>query len=242
MNYPFEVTEPEETYRTAWTLGDFLMILLGGTFISGVELEDALAAELSTPTAIAISLFAQMAGYLLLVILLGNLLRRNWDLLRLRVFPSDVAYLSVGVGVGIVLSLVFGVIAEAVGIETGQGIAETATQPASAAIRITTILLIGLIGPVTEEIVFRGVLLAGLGNRLKANAAVFASATVFAAIHILDFGDQVLLKTLVFGSELLLVGVLLAGLTVKHNRLGPAIFTHIGFNALSLAVLLVLPA
>jgi membrane protease YdiL (CAAX protease family) len=111
-------------------------------------------------------------------------------------------------------------------------------------------LAIGLVGPVIEEIFFRGVglrgALAGLLHRSatdirladprrRARIAIAATAAVFALLHVSEIDDAV--SALVLLPGLFAAGVVLGWLTVRTGRLGPAIVTHVVFNAVAVIAL-----
>lgn len=101
------------------------------------------------------------------------------------------------------------------------------TEPArGAGLLVLTVLLV-LAAPVVEELFFRGLLLRALGRRFGTGWAVVGSSLGFAAAHVQGLQFPALF---VFGLGL---GVL----TVVVGRLGPAIWAHVGFNAVTLAVL-----
>ena len=82
--------------------------------------------------------------------------------------------------------------------------------------------------PIVEELFYRGMLLRSLQRRFGPAVAVSGSALVFAGAHfeLLQF------------PALLALGVLLGILAVRYERLGPSIFCHAGFNAVTMAVLI----
>lgn len=111
-------------------------------------------------------------------------------------------------------------------------------------------LAIGLVGPVIEEIFFRGVglrgALAGLlrrsatrpglaDPRRRARIAIVATAAVFALLHASEVDDAI--SALVLLPGLFAAGVVLGWLTVRTGRLGPAIVTHVVFNAVAVIAL-----
>ena len=113
-------------------------------------------------------------------------------------------------------------------------------------------LAIGLVGPVIEEIFFRGVglrgALAGLlrrsadrprlaDPRQRARIAIVATAAVFALLHVSEVGDLVSALALLPG--LFVAGLVLGWLTIRFGRLGPAVLTHVVFNAVAVAALVV---
>jgi len=91
-------------------------------------------------------------------------------------------------------------------------------------------LLVGIIAPVVEELFYRGLFMSALRKRgATQTVAVAVSSVVFAMMH---------LQFLQFPG-LLLFGLVSAALVVRTGRLGPSIFTHIGFNLTTVIVLYV---
>lgn len=82
--------------------------------------------------------------------------------------------------------------------------------------------------PLVEELFYRGLVLRSLEKRGRpAWAAVVVSAAVFAAMHF---------QGLQFPG-LFVFGAVLAVLTLRTGRLGPAIWAHAAFNATTVAML-----
>ncbi|MEO6988233.1 MAG: type II CAAX endopeptidase family protein [Aquihabitans sp.] len=81
--------------------------------------------------------------------------------------------------------------------------------------------------PIAEEIFFRGLLLRSFEKRFGTAVAVVASSVVFGATHF-----QALQFAALTGA-----GLVFALLTVRYDRLGPAIFAHMAFNGLTVASL-----
>lgn len=81
--------------------------------------------------------------------------------------------------------------------------------------------------PVIEELFFRGLLLRAFEQRWTTRTAVVSSALVFGATH---------LQPLQFPA-LALAGLVFAVLAVHAGRLGPAIWAHAGFNAVTVVAL-----
>jgi membrane protease YdiL (CAAX protease family) len=94
---------------------------------------------------------------------------------------------------------------------------------------VVLIIAIAVIGaPLVEELFFRGLLLRGLERRFGTTPALLVSSVVFAGVH---------LQGLQFPA-LFLFGLLAGWLTVRSGRLGPAWAAHVGFNATTVAILL----
>ena len=101
-----------------------------------------------------------------------------------------------------------------------------------------SILTVGLLAPVAEELFFRGLLYGSIRKRgdsarnqkLIVWTSVIISSAIFSAIHF-----QLLLFPALF-----VVGMIFALIYERSQRLAPAIWAHIGFNATTLFSLLVL--
>jgi len=174
--------------------------------------------------------------------------------LALRFRPMD---LAIGLGVGLGLRLVIGVWAVVVSAITGQDPTSN-LQPVlgdglgSGVWLVLNMLAIAVIGPVIEEIFFRGLglrsALASLWRRSgnprfsdpkrRARFAMAATSLVFALLHLSEVGDVT--SALVLLPGLFLAGWVLAWLTTSNGRLGPAIATHLVFNGVAVVALLFL--
>ena len=90
--------------------------------------------------------------------------------------------------------------------------------------RLVSTLVIGLWGPFTEEVFFRGFVLAGLIAPLGATRAAVVSSIIFAIAHLT-------LGTLV---PIFVTGMLLAWLYLRTRSLWPPIIAHAAQNLLAL--------
>ena len=110
--------------------------------------------------------------------------------------------------------------------------------PSAVAVFIT----LGVMGPIVEEITFRGLALqTGLRKGFSPAKSIVVSSAIFSAAHLVDpslLGRRGLVVLTMF----FLLGLLLGFLTYRFRSLGPAIFVHSGFNLTSLAVLFWTPA
>lgn len=109
--------------------------------------------------------------------------------------------------------------------------ARALTDKAGSPVGVTLLVLVVLLGaPVVEELFFRGLLFRSLEahTRFGPTAVVAVSAVVFGLAH---------LQTLQFPA-LVAFGVVAAVLVHRSRRLGPAIWAHVGFNLVTVVVLL----
>jgi membrane protease YdiL (CAAX protease family) len=92
------------------------------------------------------------------------------------------------------------------------------------------VLVVGLGAPFAEELFYRGLLLRAVEKRWTLAAGAVAATVDFALAHLQ--GIQL--------PALLLFGAVASYLAVRTGRLGPSILCHVGFNAWTLFLLLVL--
>lgn len=92
-------------------------------------------------------------------------------------------------------------------------------------IALTIVVVVG--APVVEELFFRGLVLRSLQRRFGDAWAVVGSAVLFGLAHF----EWLQLPALVA------LGVILGVMAVSTKRLGPSIFTHAGFNLVTMIAL-----
>jgi len=174
--------------------------------------------------------------------------------LALRIKPVD---LAIGLGVGLALRFVIGLWALVYSSLTGQQPKSNLESVLGSGLGtgfwlVVNIAAIAVIGPVIEEIFFRGVglrsALASLLRRAdkprfadprrRARAAIAATALLFAALHLNEISD--LTSAVVLLPGLFVTGWVLAQLTISTGRLGPAIVSHMVFNGVAVVALLFL--
>jgi hypothetical protein len=92
-------------------------------------------------------------------------------------------------------------------------------------IALTLVVVVG--APIVEELFFRGLVLRSLQRRFGDTWAVIGSAVLFGVAHF----EYLQLPALVA------LGVILGAMAVSTKRLGPSIFTHAGFNLVTMIAL-----
>jgi len=91
-----------------------------------------------------------------------------------------------------------------------------------------------VVAPVVEELLLRGALLRALQRRFSIPAAVFTSAAIFAAVHVLgDPGSYPYLPAW------LLLGLVSGWAAVRSGTLSRSILLHMGFNLIAAVMLAV---
>ena len=132
---------------------------------------------------------------------------------------------------GVTLNLGFVILETIYGHTAKQDVVKTADHATGWQIPVLALAIV-LLAPVTEELLFRGLLLRALLRRTTPVWAVVISSVVFAAAHLLDP------HTVTLMAPLLLLATISAIRAVRSGELSQSILLHAGFNLLS-AILLV---
>jgi len=222
-----------------WTLIDFLLVVLGG-FIGSALAVAASALLDDGGTLLVLALIGQDVGHLLVLWLIAR--RKEYPDLGFSIEGRDVFYLGAGLLLQLALAILFLPLSSLLFPEgdSAQQISSALSGLETTAAKVTAIVTAVVIAPVTEELTFRGVLLKSLGERSR-RIIMLVTALVFSTFHLLglDPGNLVQAAAVVL-PQLFIVGLILAWVTLRTQRLGPAIFIHSGFNLLA-AVVLLLP-
>ncbi|MFN0093119.1 MAG: lysostaphin resistance A-like protein [Acidimicrobiales bacterium] len=151
--------------------------------------------------------------------------------LGLRIRPVDALVgLGGGVAAQLLAALFYVALSPFLDTDDLSGPARSLTERASVGGMAVVLLwlVVAVLAPVVEELVYRGLLLRSLERLLDRRLALVISSFLFAAVHI---------------QLLQLPGLFIAGLTFgviaqRSGRLGGAMLAHAVFNALSLVQLL----
>ena len=106
-----------------------------------------------------------------------------------------------------------------------RSLTDRATTPATAVILF---LVVAIGAPFCEELFFRGLSQRAIAKRLGPIWGIVLTAVFFALVH----GKLLELP------GLFMFGLILSYLAFRYDRLGPSIFAHIGFNAVTAVLLL----
>ena len=225
-----EPQAPAGTVR--WGLGDAALAFVVGIFaesILGTTVEEAVGHR---------SLLAVAAGLFGLWLGIGGVAiwacrtkgsGRLADDYGLRVAgPLDAV---AGIAVGLVSQVILVPILYAPWVRLQPSVRDTLEKPAKelvdlvegnwGVVALTLLVVVG--APIVEELFFRGLLLRALQRRLGPAPAVVISAVLFGLAHF----EGVQLPALV------VFGLVLGYLAVRTDRLGPGIFAHMAFNAVT---------
>lgn len=154
--------------------------------------------------------------------------------------PGDLLYVGLGLVLQIGLAIAFLPLSEMLFPDgrPQQEVADIIANADATWLKVALVVAAVVLGPITEELMYRGVLLRAL-ERWGKWLAVVVSSMVFAVAHLTGLDQQQLLRSAaVFMPPLFILGLILARLTQRTGRLGPAIFLHSGWNLLSAFVLL----
>lgn len=220
-----------------WTLADFGWAILGG-------LAGAFVAAFFTffgfseGVSLLILLAGQYGGHLATVAWLAHRKGLTLEGLGLVVHPGDGINILVGVGLQFLLLVLAAPFAQLLGIDDStQALTGLLAESTGTAVRVLLALAVALVAPVVEELMFRGVLLRAMTDRWGPRAALVWTAVVFSFFHLLGITGDVLRSAALVLPQLFIVGLVLARLTQRRGRLGPAIFTHAGFNLVAAIVI-----
>ncbi len=162
--------------------------------------------------------------------------------LGLRIETGDLRYLALGLFLQLFIAMLVTPLAENLlpeGARPQQLIDRLVGPDPSTALRIAFFTAAVVPGPFFEELIHRGILLRSLIPRGRI-IAIAGTAVVFAAIHIPDLDFENLVASIaVVMPPILFLAVVLAWLTLRKGRLGPAIFLHAGWNLLAAIIVLI---
>ncbi|HUF15461.1 MAG TPA: type II CAAX endopeptidase family protein [Acidimicrobiia bacterium] len=221
----------------SWSVVDFVLVWLGGLMGSAVFTVTGLALEVDD-WLIIVGLIGHYLGILVVFWLLSQ--HKDDPGIGFSVRSRDVTYIGIGLLAQIALALVMLPISNLLLPDGGppQVIIDIFAEADTVLLRMALVTLAVVMTPITEELVYRGVLLRALQPRGR-RFAIVVSAAVFALIHFdgLDF-DRLWQSAVVVLPPIFILGLLLAWVTERQGRLGPAIFIHSGWNLLAALVLL----
>ena len=146
-------------------------------------------------------------------------MRRSWRRdLGLGFRAADVAIGAIG-GIGAQFGV--GLVYQLFRVDSDGPAKQLTSRGSGTAGFIGLLLLLAVAAPVVEELLFRGLLQRGLSAVLPESVAWVSTAAFFALVHF----QWVQLP------GLFVAGLVFGGLAWRFDRLGPAIFAHIFFNA-----------
>ena len=221
----------------SWSVLDFILIWLGGLLGTAVFFIVALAVG-NPDWTLVFSMAGQFIGNLGVFWILSR--TKDATEIGLTIQRGDFFYVALGLVLQVAIGLLFFPIGERLFPDgpPRQEVAEIIAGADTIFLQVSLVAAAVVLGPVTEELMYRGVLLRALESKGKVFAVV-VSSLVFAAVHLTGLDpNQFWLSAAVFLPPLFVLGVILAVITLRTGRLGPAIFLHSGLNLLPAFVLL----
>jgi membrane protease YdiL (CAAX protease family) len=213
---------------------DFLVVFVGGQVggivlgsigygLSGDEVGDAGALTLAFAFAGQFLAYGVLSWMYARYRATGSLQRD----LGLEVHVRDWWAIPLGTAAAILLGLLVLPLRELV--DQNQSVVEDLLDASGAELAVIAIAA-GLLAPIFEELVFRGLLLRALLPLMGPNWAIALSALTFGSVHFLG-GNA--LGTLAVLPALVGIGVLSAVLAIRTGNLSQSILVHVGFNLLA---------
>lgn len=223
-----------------WTVLDFVLVVLGGLGGSLAAGAAAVAFEADINVTVLSSYGGQFVGQIAVLVLIARGRGLNADSLGFDIRPADTLYLGVGVVIQIAIALLFIPLQQILVPDGGfsQEVTEMFTQIDTPSARVAMVAISTFLAPLSEELMFRGVLLRSLANRSRRSILVITAA-IFGLFHVA--GTSSAGAALLVFFQIFLVGLVLAHLALRHDRIGPSIFVHAGFNLLTTLILLLPP-
>jgi membrane protease YdiL (CAAX protease family) len=223
-----------------WSWVEFLLVLVAG--VMGAVVAGLPAVLVGQEATLVMTGLGQYTGFLLAIWFVLRRHAQGFAALRLDVEASDLVYMAFGVLLQIALAALALPIWRLAGVEGPPqeltGILAELDSPASKAVMALTVVVLG---PFTEELLFRGMLLRMLERRSSTTAAIVGSSFLFALFHLVGVARGQALGAVVVLFTTFVVGLILGRMAIRRGRLGPGIFTHAGFNLLALGVLYAAP-
>ena len=232
----------KDTYLPAavWTYPDVIGLFFGGLLGSVLAIAIGTAINggemANVPLLIASSAGQALTTFGILAYMSRSRGTASWDLdFGLRFQASDALGLLYGVGLQVaVLFLVQLPLAWLLGIEEPpeQDVSLIAGEASSLGAKAAIFVVLVILAPLIEELIYRGVLLSRLRRGFSVHAAVAISALVFSCIHLIDPDAAFVVP------GLFVIGLVLGYQAIYKGRIGLAVATHAGVNLLAAIVIL----
>lgn len=246
-------TSPDEDAdgQTRWGLLDailsipvILLIAIAGALLAFIIAALAgvdLSGEAELPVyGLVISALVQQAGQAWWPWFVSR--RKGFGIARDWRFTAKPIDLALGLMVGVICLIGAGLMTQGMSALVGLEDPDDASNTDILSDNSSSLWVIGIVisvviaAPLTEELLFRGLLLRIFEKSYGTVAAVIGSTVFFALPHIVAGASWD--ERIVLWSAIATIGLILALATVKFGRLGPAIIAHIFFNTVGTIVAL----
>lgn len=248
--------EPQPT-KAGWSVWDPLLIFLAGLIIATIGsvvagmagyIDLELLAELGSdgplgdeaadelPKLLAVSIPVQSLAMLLGIRFVSRR-KGSGDLRRdfhLAYREGDWVAVLYGAGLLLAAALLLAGVFQAIGVDPPtQQVVEGAEEAERLAERLVIAVFIGLLAPVVEELLFRGMLFDALLRRTSVRRTIWISGAVFGLVHLVDPASFALVPALIG------LGVILGYVRQRTGSLSQPILMHVGFNSVTAIALFV---
>lgn len=203
---------------------------------AGPDVDTAISTALAQPAMQALLAILSLGVAAPLVLWLAH---RSWPVLWSLAQPPGFGFTPPRRPLFFALALAVGLAAPFLGAVLTQWLAQdhTVTQGirqigdnTPPGLRFPLLLVVAGVGPLAEELLFRGMLLSALMKRMHVGWAVAGSSLLFALVHLPGLAYQWYALP-----NLLLLALLLAGLRLRSGSLWPAVLAHGVNNLLAVA-------
>lgn len=191
---------------------------------------------LSDPTFLGISLASQWIGSIAGLFVLKAIRRASIEDFGLPITGADAKGILWGLG-AVGGLIVFGLIVEASGIDApSQDLVASFESIQGPLWTAAAVLGVGVVGPLTEELIYRGVLQGSLARRFAPMPTIVITSLIFAAVHIQ--GGNFLTVLFVLLGPIFLLSLVLGWLVeTDDGRIGRAFFMHATYNSIQVVLL-----
>ncbi len=226
--------DPAPDTLRPWRVWDAVGALLAGLAASIVGAVFVRSDGLSTLELFALVLPLQSLGTLAAAWWMARRRGPVRQVLALRARWGDLVGVAVGAGIQIAAAAVALSVVETFfdGEVPGQELVVDAGDAAGWGVRALVVLGLVVLGPIAEEVVFRGMLLPALLHRGR-RFAVWVSSAVFALIHLVDPNAAFSLPFL------FVLSVVLANERLRTGGLARPVAIHAGFNLVTVVAVFV---
>lgn len=222
-----------------WGIGDFFIVYFAGFFASAVGLVVGIAlsgqeqGDPSTAVTLGCAVGAMYGAYAVALVLISKYKGRGSLFLDFGVAVRAKYWWALVAGFGLQFALGALVLPLISLVDNEKQSVVEELKDSSGAKLAVLMVTAGLLAPVFEEILFRGLLLRSLQRRLTPELAIAIQALVFAVVHLTDPS----LGTLAVVPALYALGVISGIAAVRVGDLSVSIPLHVGFNLVTLVVL-----
>lgn len=226
---------------SVWTYPDAIAVFFGGLLGSVLIIAFGVALNggnvLPDVTLLLVSTSGQALAQVGMLLYMSRTRgTSSWELdFGFRFETRDIGGLVYGVGLQIAVVVAVQIpIAWLLQIENPpeQDVATVAGEASSLVTKVLVFLVLVVVAPVIEELLFRGVLLSRLRRDFSPHAAVAITAGVFSGVHLID-------PNAVFAVPgLFVIGLVLGYQALHTGRIGLSIASHAGVNLLAALAIL----